>query len=119
MITFKIDNRARLYPLNLLPAPVLKQINARLTFPNPAHQEGGWLNYQPPKLAGPSLTDLASVRGASSIAPELASSGIIGPVDEVPPLQPIYDLLQLRSAQTGKRFKDRYESDLQRAARAM
>jgi SNF2 family DNA or RNA helicase len=39
MITLKVDNQAHLYPASGLPGSVLNQIEARLTFPNPAHQE--------------------------------------------------------------------------------
>lgn len=35
MITLRIDNQARLYPLNHLPGSVLVQIKERLAFRNP------------------------------------------------------------------------------------
>ena len=34
-----IDTHANLYPLSHLPGAVVDRIKARLTFPNPAHQE--------------------------------------------------------------------------------
>lgn len=36
---FLIDNRAHLGPVSRLPGPVLNQLKARLTFPNPAYLE--------------------------------------------------------------------------------
>ena len=38
-MVIKIDNQASLYPTVRLPVPVLRQILARLSFPNPAYQE--------------------------------------------------------------------------------
>jgi len=52
MITLKIDNQAHLYPLNQIPAHLVSQIKARLSFQNPAFleaQKRGFSTWSIPK----------------------------------------------------------------------
>ena len=56
MVALKVDSWAHLGPLSRLPGGVVNQIKARLTFPNPAHQEaerrGYWTGNIPKEIIG-------------------------------------------------------------------